>query len=218
MVDSFKPTPKPKKTEAPKKMLVSGFAEGGLFDISQVTYRRPDEQVGTGFFKTDADGNKVEITSSHNERKAKGKANNIAALAALASRRAARAKALEYAKILEAIDGANPLSSRAFKAAPGLARGDKSPLMFANGGLANYRLPSYEVGSPYIPKDQIAQLHKGERVLTAEENKNFTTSGPITNIININGSDLNKKEIATAVMVELDRVQSKNNKTNMVGR
>jgi len=87
---------------------------------------------------------------------------------------------------------------------------------FANGGLANYRLPSYEVGSPYIPKDQIAQLHKGERVLTAEENKNFTTSGPITNIININGSDLNKKEIATAVMVELDRAQKKNNKTNMV--
>ena len=87
---------------------------------------------------------------------------------------------------------------------------------FANGGLANYRLPSYEVGSPYIPQDQIAQLHKGERVLTAEENKNFTASGPITNIININGSDLNKKEIAAAVMVELDRVQKKNNKTNTV--
>ena len=88
----------------------------------------------------------------------------------------------------------------------------------ANGGMVNYKLPSYDVGSPYIPEDQIAQLHKGERVLTAEENKNFSSSGPITNIININGTDLNKKEIAQAVMVELDRVQKKNNKSNKVNK
>ena len=62
----------------------------------------------------------------------------------------------------------------------------------------------------------IAQLHEGERVLTKEENKNFAASGPVTNIININGSDLNKKEIAEAVMVELDRAQKKNNKSNRV--
>jgi outer membrane protein OmpA-like peptidoglycan-associated protein len=124
LVDSFKPTskPTPKKTEAPKGIMTSGFANGGL------------------------------IRSFH------------------------------------------------------------------TGGFANYKLPSYAVGSTYIPQDQIAQLHKGERVLTAQENKNFTTSGPITNIININGTDLNKKEIATAVMVELDRVQKKNNKTNMVNK
>jgi TP901 family phage tail tape measure protein len=95
----------------------------------------------------------------------------------------------------------------------------------ANGGMvrnkisgANYKLPSYDVGIGYVPEDQIAQLHKGERVLTAEENKNFTTSGDITNNIYINGSDLNKKEIAEAVMVELDRAQKKNNKTNMVNK
>ncbi len=112
---------------------------GGQFDFTQVTSRGPDEQVGTGFFKMDADGNWVETTSSHNERKAKRKANHIATVAAHASRRAARAKALEYAKILEAIDGANPLSSRAFKTAPGFAIGNKSPLMFHDGGPVGHK-------------------------------------------------------------------------------
>jgi TP901 family phage tail tape measure protein len=89
---------------------------------------------------------------------------------------------------------------------------------FANGGLANYKLPSYEVGSPYIPEDQIAQLHKGERVLTAQENKNFSNPGPVTNNITINGADKDPKQIAQEVMLQLERMQSKNNKTNLVGR
>jgi TP901 family phage tail tape measure protein len=89
---------------------------------------------------------------------------------------------------------------------------------FANGGLAKYKLPSYEVGSPYIPEDQIAQLHKGERVLTAQENKNFSSSGPVTNNITINGADKDPKQIAQEVMIQLERIQSKNNKTNLVGR
>ena len=89
---------------------------------------------------------------------------------------------------------------------------------FANGGLVNYKLPSYEVGSPYIPEDQIAQLHKGERVLTAQENKNFSSSGPVTNNITINGADKDPKQIAQEVMIQLERIQSKNNKTNLVGR
>jgi hypothetical protein len=84
--------------------------------------------------------------------------------------------------------------------------------------LAKYKLPSYEVGSPYIPEDQIAQLHKGERVLTAQENKNFSSSGPVTNNITINGADKDPKQIAQEVMLQLERMQSKNNKTNLVGR
>jgi len=110
-------------------------------------------------------------------------------------------------------------------ASGGLIKNGRLIKGFAIGGLAqskmsipNYKLPSYAVGSTYIPQDQIAQLHKGERVLTAQENKTYSSSAPTTNIININGSDLNKKEIAQAVMVELDRAKSKNNKTNMVGR
>ena len=96
---------------------------------------------------------------------------------------------------------------------------------FASGGLVTsrsisemYNLPSFATGIDYLPNDMIAQLHQGERVLTKEENKTYSSSAPTTNIININGSDLNKKEIAQAVMVELDRAKSKNNKTNMVGR
>jgi hypothetical protein len=89
---------------------------------------------------------------------------------------------------------------------------------FAKGGLVNYKLPSYEVGSAYIPEDQIAQLHKGERVLTAQENKNFSSTGPVTNNITINGADKDPKQIAQEVMLQLDRMQSKNNKTNLVGR
>jgi hypothetical protein len=88
----------------------------------------------------------------------------------------------------------------------------------ANGGMVNYKLPSYEVGSPYIPEDQIAQLHKGERVLTAQENKNFSSPGPVTNNITINGADKDPKQIAQEVMIQLERMQSKNNKTNLVGR
>jgi hypothetical protein len=89
---------------------------------------------------------------------------------------------------------------------------------FANGGLANYKIPSYDIGSPYIPEDQIAQLHKGERVLTAQENKNFSSTGPVTNNITINGADKDPKQIAQEVMLQLERMQSKNNKTNLVGR
>jgi TP901 family phage tail tape measure protein len=89
---------------------------------------------------------------------------------------------------------------------------------YAKGGMVNYRLPSYEVGSPYIPEDQIAQLHKGERVLTAQENKNFSSPGPVTNNITINGADKDPKQIAQEVMLQLERMQSKNNKTNLVGR
>jgi hypothetical protein len=61
---------------------------------------------------------------------------------------------------------------------------------FANGGLVKnkvsrptYSLPSFDTGISYLPKDMIAQLHEGERVLTKEENKNFSSGGPITNNI-----------------------------------
>jgi hypothetical protein len=126
---------------------------------------------------------------------------------------------------LERLYVSGPTRRSTGAASGGLIKNGRLMKGFAMGGLAQskisipkYKLPSYEVGSSYIPKDQIAQLHQGERVLTKEENKNYSSSAPTTNIININGSDLNKKEIAQAVMVELDRAQKKNNKTNMVGR
>ena len=37
-----------------------------------------------------------------------------------------------------------------------------------------WELPGYKLGSSYIPYDMIAQLHAGERVLTANQNKEYT--------------------------------------------
>jgi TP901 family phage tail tape measure protein len=90
---------------------------------------------------------------------------------------------------------------------------------FANGGMVGnqYSIPSYNTGIDYVPADTLAMIHKGERVLTAEDNKKYSEGTTINNNIVINGTDLNKKEIADEVMVRLDTVQKRNNKSNKVG-
>jgi molecular chaperone GrpE (heat shock protein) len=52
--------------------------------------------------------------------------------------------------------------------------------------IASTPLPSFQQGSQFIPDDMIAQLHQGERVLTREENNDFSQSfsGGITVIAN----------------------------------
>jgi hypothetical protein len=127
----------------------------------------------------------------------------------------------KYGKIFPLLGEGRLTPAHVPKGTPGAASGG----LITQRGLINqksisdmYNLPSFATGIDYLPNDMIAQLHQGERVLTKEENKTYSSSAPTTNIININGSDLNKKEIAQAVMVELDRAKNKNNKTNMVGR
>jgi tape measure domain-containing protein len=36
-------------------------------------------------------------------------------------------------------------------------------------------LPSFDVGTPYVQRDMVAKIHKGERILTAQENRAFST-------------------------------------------
>jgi tape measure domain-containing protein len=46
------------------------------------------------------------------------------------------------------------------------------------GGLGSFfgdLLPSFDVGTPYVQQDMVAKIHKGERILTADENRAFSS-------------------------------------------
>lgn len=47
-------------------------------------------------------------------------------------------------------------------------------------GIASMAMPSFAVGTPYVERDMVAQLHQGERVLTREQNQAFATGGGAT--------------------------------------
>lgn len=44
------------------------------------------------------------------------------------------------------------------------------------GGLSGL-LPSFDVGTPYVPNDQIAKIHKGEMIIPAKEAEQFRSGG-----------------------------------------
>jgi tape measure domain-containing protein len=46
-------------------------------------------------------------------------------------------------------------------------------LAYQKNGISLDRLPSYDVGTSYVPQDGPAMIHRGERILTAEQNKSF---------------------------------------------
>lgn len=47
---------------------------------------------------------------------------------------------------------------------------------YAGNGISLDRLPSYDVGTSYVPKTGPALIHQGERILTAAENRNHGNS------------------------------------------
>lgn len=52
-------------------------------------------------------------------------------------------------------------------------------------------IPSFDVGTPYVPRDTLAMVHKGERILTASENRAASSGGgvgiTVNNIVNVQG-------------------------------
>lgn len=73
-------------------------------------------------------------------------------------------------------------------------------------------LPSYDVGSSYIPYDQVAQIHKGERILTAAQNIDFS-KGFSGNPINSNGGVFKEmltelKELKTLTVAQANEIKS----------
>lgn len=59
------------------------------------------------------------------------------------------------------------------------------------GGLA-----SFAVGTDYVPRDMVARIHKGERILTAEENR--AGAGNVTIHVNVSGASGNVAEVRRA--------------------
>jgi hypothetical protein len=47
---------------------------------------------------------------------------------------------------------------------------------YRNNGIPMSMLPSYDVGTSYVPRTGPAIIHAGERILTASENRSFTQS------------------------------------------
>lgn len=86
--------------------------------------------------------------------------------------------------------------------------------LFGMGGVGDLPdfVPSFAVGTDYVPHDMIAQIHKGERIVPAAENNGYDSVGNVTVNVDASGSSVegNDKQaselgrlIAGAVQSEL---------------
>lgn len=57
-----------------------------------------------------------------------------------------------------------------FNGVLGLFSGGSSPLPGSLGAAGGLPLPSFAVGTPYVPRDMIARIHRGERIIPAADN------------------------------------------------
>jgi tape measure domain-containing protein len=68
-------------------------------------------------------------------------------------------------------------------------------------------LPSFDVGTPYVQKDMVAKIHKGERILTASENRAFSSGAMGASIyMTINTPDANSfRKSQPQIMADMQR-------------
>jgi hypothetical protein len=60
---------------------------------------------------------------------------------------------------------------------------------FASAGMA---IPSYAVGTDYVPQDGLAMIHKGERIVTAKENAKGSSDSNVISMLDAKIERLNR--------------------------
>lgn len=66
-----------------------------------------------------------------------------------------------------------------------------------NVGAPAFSMPSFDVGTNYVPKDMIAQIHKGEKIVPAAYNRADDMSNVKIEIINQSGTNVKAKDGGT---------------------
>jgi tape measure domain-containing protein len=68
-------------------------------------------------------------------------------------------------------------------------------------------LPSFDVGTPFVQRDMVAKIHKGERILTAQENRAFSSGGMgATVYMTVNTPDANSfRKSQPQIMADMQR-------------
>lgn len=57
-------------------------------------------------------------------------------------------------------------------------------------------LPSFAVGTPYVPRDMVAKIHQGERIVPAAQNRSGTAGAAVIQQTNYFGSNVSRNDLA----------------------